>query len=419
MANEKKLSTEPYKGVRDFYPEDQFTQKYIFENMARVCELFGYEEYAASVLEPAELYRGKTSEEIVNEQTYTFKDRAEREVTLRPEMTPTLARMVAAHSRDIPFPARWYTIANCFRYERPQKGRVREHWQLNADLIGVPGVEADAEIIAVAHGVLRAYGADERTFEIRVSDRRILDALYTECEIPSEMHGKTTRLLDKRADTEHFEKKLTEMIGEKKSSTLLAKLDGTTSSAFLEDLRTHVESLGVTNMVVDTSITRGFDYYTGMVFEVYDTSGDNTRSLFGGGRYDHLLSLFGGESIPAVGFGMGDVTARDFLKTHGLLPAYSPATELMICIVEPEDAAHAEVLAQSLRREDVTISVNFSRKRVGDQVRQADKMKIPFIITVGKKERESGRYTVKNLATGTEVNLPSDRIAEHLFSALG
>ena len=156
MSKREKLSTENYKGVRDFYPEDQFIQRYLYEHMERVCELFGYEEYSASLLEPAELYRSKTSEEIVNEQTYTFMDRGGREVTLRPEMTPTLARMVAARQRDIPLPARWYSIPNVFRYERPQKGRLREHWQLNADIVGVEGVEADAEIIAVAHGIMRS-----------------------------------------------------------------------------------------------------------------------------------------------------------------------------------------------------------------------------------------------------------------------
>src|SRR3989338_427484 len=316
----KKLSTEPYKGVRDFYPEDQFLQRYIYEHMERICELFGYEEYGGSVLEPAELYKSKTSEEIVNEQTYTFTDRGDREVTLRPEMTPTLARMIAARSREIPLPARWYTIANVFRYERPQRGRVREHWQLNADLIGVSGVEADAEIIAIAHGILRSLGADEHNFEIRVSDRRILDAIYGSADIPDEMRTDLTRLLDRR------------------------------------------EKLGD--------------------FEAH-------------------------------------VTARDFLEAHNLLPRYAPATELMVAIVEPEASGHAIKLAQDLRREDVTVAINFSGKRVGDQIRHADKMKIPFVIAVGTKERESGRYIVKNLATGAEITLPADRIAEHLFSSLG
>ena len=420
MAKGAKLSTENYKGVRDFYPEDQFLQRYLFEHMERVCELFGYEEYNASILEPAELYRSKTSEEIVNEQTYTFTDRGNREVTLRPEMTPTVARMIAARQRDIPLPARWYSIPNVFRYERPQKGRLREHWQLNADLIGAEGVEADAEIIAIAHGIMRSMGADERNFEIRVSDRRILDSIYESVGIAKEYTADVTRLLDRRAKIEDFEKKLTEMIAhEEKARKLIEELERLTSTKYLEDLRTALLRMGVNNMIVDTSITRGFDYYTGMVFEVYDTDEKNNRSLFGGGRYDNLLSLFGGEPIPAVGFGMGDVTARDFLETHNLMPAYMPSTELMICVVEEGDTSHAVQLAQGLRREDVAVAVNFSGKRIGDQIRQADKMRIPFVIAVGAKERESGRYTVKNLATGHEALLAADAIAEHLFSSLG
>src|SRR3989338_5222889 len=291
MTREKKLSTEPYKGVRDFYPEDQFIQRYIFEHMERVCELFGYEEYSASLLEPAELYRSKTSEEIVNEQTYTFMDRGGREVTLRPEMTPTLARMVAARQRDIPLPARWYSIPNVFRYERPQKGRLREHWQLNADIVGVEGVEADAEIIAVAHCIMRSMGADERNFEIRVSDRRILDAIYHSVGIAKEYTGNVTRLIDRRAKIDDFEKELTALIAhEEKAVKLIEELEHITSTAYLEELRTALEHMGVRNMIVDTSITRGFDYYTGMVFEVFDTDESNRRSMFGGGRYDNLLS---------------------------------------------------------------------------------------------------------------------------------
>lgn len=419
MAKREKLSTESYKGVRDFYPEDQFIERYIFEHMARVCELFGYEEYNASVLEPVELFRGKTSEEIVSEQTYTFTDRGGREVTLRPEMTPTLARMIAARAREIPLPARWYTIANVFRYERPQRGRLREHWQLNADIVGVEGTEADAEVIAVAHGVMRSLGTDERNFEIRVSDRRILDSVYMELGIDQEKHADVTRLLDRRAKHEDFEGALIKLAGEKTAHELMERIDRTTSTAYLEELRVSLEHMGVRNMVVDTKITRGFDYYTGMVFEVYDTDLSNRRSLFGGGRYDNLLSLFGIEKIPAVGFAMGDVTARDFLETHNLMPSYAPATELMIAIIDEDAKSHAMKLAQDLRREDVTVSVNFSGKRVGDQIRYADKMKIPFVIAVGKNERESGRYTIKNLSTGAEISLPADRIAEHLFSSLG
>ena len=419
MAKREKLSTEPYKGVRDFYPEDQFLQKYIFEHMERVCELFGYEEFNASILEPAELYRSKTSEEIVNEQTYTFTDRGEREVTLRPEITPSFARMVAARVREIPMPARWYSIGNVFRYERPQKGRLREFWQLETNIIGAEGVESDAEIIAVAHGIMKSLGADERNFEIRVSDRRLLDSVYDEHDLSPEVRASVTRLLDKRDKIDNVKEELAKAVGATTAQKLLDQLEMTTSTAYLEELRTQLEYIGVRNMTVDTTVTRGFDYYTGMVFEVFDTDTENRRSLFGGGRFDNLLSLFGGEPIPAVGFAMGDVTARDFLEAHNLLPTYAPATELMIAIVDKDAMGHAIKLAQDLRREDVTVSVNFSDKRIGDQVRQADKMKIPFLIAVGTKERESGRYTVKNLATGAEMTLPADRIAEHLFSSLG
>ncbi|HUO50007.1 MAG TPA: histidine--tRNA ligase [Candidatus Paceibacterota bacterium] len=420
MEKREKLSTDPYKGVRDFYPEDQFIQRYLFEHMERVCELYGYEEYNASILEPAELYRSKTSEEIVNEQTYTFTDRGGREVTLRPEMTPTLARMIAAKQREIPFPARWYSIPNLFRYERTQRGRLREHFQLNVDLIGAEGVQADAEIIAVAYGILRNLGADERDFEIRVSDRRILDAIYKSVGIAEEYAANVTRLLDRRAKIDDFEKQLTDMIAhEEKAVKLVEELERVTSTKYLEDLRMTLEHMGVGNMVVDTSITRGFDYYTGMIFEVFDTDPANPRSILGGGRYDNLTSLFGVEPIPAVGFGMGDVTTRDFLETHNLLPAYAPATELMICVVEESATAHAVQLAQDLRREDIAVAVNFSGKKIGDQIRHADKMKIPFVIAVGAKERDSGRYAIKNLETGHESVMPADRIAEHLFSSLG
>lgn len=419
MSKKDKLSAEPYKGVRDFYPEDQFIQRYIFEHMERVCELYGYEEYNASIFEPSELYRSKTSDEIVNDQTYSFIDRGEREVTLRPEMTPTFARMIAGKQREIPMPARWYSIANFFRYERPQKGRLREFWQLNADMVGASGIEADAEIITIAYAVLRSLGAEDHDFEIRVSDRRILDAIFDEANVGQELRSDVTRLLDRRAKLDDFEAKLAELVGAKSATTLVDRIERTTSSAYLEELRKMLEYMGVKNMVVDTKITRGFDYYTGMVFEVFDISEDNRRSLAGGGRYDKLLEVFGGDPIPTVGFAMGDATIREFLEGHNLLPAYAPATEVMVAIVEPEATNHAIRLAQDLRREDVTVAVNFSGKRIGDQIRQADKLKIPFVIAVGAKERDSGRYTVKNLETGNETVLPAERISEHLFSALG
>ncbi|OHA90851.1 MAG: hypothetical protein A2832_00850 [Candidatus Zambryskibacteria bacterium RIFCSPHIGHO2_01_FULL_44_22b] len=248
-----KLDTAPYKGVQDFYPEDMAVQKYIFSVWRKVSEKFGYEEYNASPLELAEIYKEKSGDEIVNEQMFTFIDRGGREVALRPEMTPTLARMVAARRRALKFPLRWYSIPNLFRYERPQKGRRREHWQLNCDLLGVAGIEGDREMMSLAVAVMKEFGAKDEDFEIRINN----------------------------ADPNDF-----------------------------KDI--------APNIVLDETLARGQAYYTGTVFELFDTNPDNNRSLCGGGRYDNLLELFDVEPVPAVGFGMGDITIRDFLETHKL-----------------------------------------------------------------------------------------------------
>ncbi len=282
-----KLGTEPYKGVRDFYPEDMAVLNYIFDTWRKIAKDFGYEEYGASILEPVELYRGKTSEEIVNDQMFTFTDRGEREVALRPEMTPTLARMVAGKRRNLKFPLRWFSIPNVFRYERPQRGRRREHWQLNADLMGIAGTEADVEIISLAYKIMKEFGAKDEDFSIRISSRKAL---------PEGTDMENVRKMDRGEET-GVEVRETEEIRK-----ILEKL----------------KEKGINNAVFDPKIVRGFDYYTGMVFEVFDTHQDNNRSLCGGGRYDNLLEIFEVEPVPTVGFGMGDITLRDFLETHGL-----------------------------------------------------------------------------------------------------
>ncbi|MDO8565122.1 MAG: ATP phosphoribosyltransferase regulatory subunit [bacterium] len=250
-----KLDTEPYKGVRDFYPEDMRVENYIFDTWKKVALKFNYEEYSASLLEPTEIYSEKSGAEIVNEQTFTFIDRGERSVTLRPEMTPSLARMVAARRKSLKFPLRWFSIPNLFRYEKPQRGRKREHWQFNADLLGDSGIDGDREIVSMAYAVMKAFGANDDDFVIKINKARVED---------------------------------------------------------FKDV--------APNVAFDTEFVRGQSYYTGMVFEVFDTNPDNNRSIAGGGRYDNLLELFGVEPIPAVGFAMGDITLRDFLETHKLGP---------------------------------------------------------------------------------------------------
>lgn len=414
-----KQTTEPYKGVRDFYPEDYFIREYIEEVMARTCEEFGFERYDASVLEPSELYQNKTSNEIVNEQTYTFTDRGERQVTLRPEMTPTVARMVAAKRKELPYPLRWYSIPNVFRYERPQRGRLREHWQLNADMFGMAGIEGEAEIITLAYRIMTNFGAHDTDFSIRINDRGLFESLFDELRLTQNERTATMRLLDKRAKIDSFETALAEVIGNERTHTLITQLSATATTPKLEKLFTLLHASGITNAVIDTSIARGFDYYTGIVFEVFDTSPLNNRSLFGGGRYDNLLDLFGVDPAPTVGFGMGDVTIRDFLETHNLLPSYRPATEIMLCVLDEASTAHAVSLARTLRGNNVSTAINYAGKKLGDQIKAADKLKIPYIIPVGQNEAQSGSYTVRHLPTRQEHTLKAEQIADYMLTALG
>ncbi|MBI4086415.1 histidine--tRNA ligase [Candidatus Kaiserbacteria bacterium] len=395
-----KLSTDPYKGVRDFYPEDMAIQRYIFDTWANVAESYGFERYDASVLEPAELYRAKTGEEIVNEQTYTFRDRGDREVTLRPEMTPTVARMVAARRRELSFPLRWYSIPNLFRYERTQRGRLREHWQLNCDIFGADNQYADAEIIALAYHILKKFGAQDDDFVICVNDRGLLNEYFSKTlALNEEQTHKMYKLLDRKEKIATFAEEASEIIGKPLDERELNGLMNERLSACLAALG----ELGVRNVEFRPSIVRGFDYYDGIVFEVFDTSPENNRSLFGGGRYNNLTTLFGGDSIPAIGFGMGDVTMRDFLETHKLLPNLAIGPRVMLLVASPAAIDEAFLVREEIRGHDIPIAFDFSGRKLKDQIAQAAKRNIPYVIVVGDDEVASGTYTLRNMSSGEEV----------------
>ncbi len=420
----KKLSLEPYKGTRDFYPQDQFVQNYIFSIWRKVAESYGYLEYGASILEETELYRAKTGEEIVNEQTYSFIDRGGRDVTIRPEMTPTVARMVAQKRKELTFPLRWYSIPNLFRYERPQRGRLREHWQLNCDIFGVESVDADVEIISLAYGIMKAFGASDESFEIRINSRKLLNHLLDEyLKLNSGQAHKASKLIDRmgKMKKEEFLKRAEEILGDKTKmlmevlyvkslDELGEKIPHSEGAKELDNLLRELESSGVRNVVYDPTLVRGFDYYTGIVFELYDTSPVNNRALFGGGRYDDLVGIFGVEKVPGVGFGWGDVTTRDFLETHGLLPEYHPLVKLYVCHLENYLEA-ANQLAADLRKQGVNVAVDLTDRKVSAQVKTADKEKIPFVLVVGEEEVKSGKYKVKNLAKSTETEASREGIA--------
>ncbi len=411
--SERNLPTDPYKGTRDFYPEDMAVQRYIFDTWAKTAELFGFERYDASVLEPSELYKSKgaENEEMVNEQTYTFIDRGDREVTLRPEMTPTVARMIAAKRRELSFPIRWYSIPNLFRYERPQRGRLREHWQLNCDMFGVNDAAADIEAITLAAQTLIAFGATPDMFGIRINNRATLNAYLENAGITDDATIRAvTNVIDKKAkvSASEFDAMLTTAAGreltlpEETPLEVQVVLDGLTA-------------LGITNAVYDPSIVRGFSYYTGTVFEVFDTSSENNRALLGGGRYDNLTSMFGGEPITGIGFGMGDVTMRDFLETHGLLPDSVRITAPTVAILPTDKAFNlsAAAIAGEFREAGIRTSVDISDKKIAKKIGSASEQGTAFIVVVGEDEEREGTFILKALTTKEETSgTISDLIAK-------
>jgi histidyl-tRNA synthetase len=424
----KKLPTDPYKGVRDFFPADMQAEKSIFTIWKNAVEKYGYEEIGASVLEPADLYRAKSGEEIVNEQTYTFTDRGGREVTLRPEMTPTVARMVAARKRELTYPVRWYSIPNLFRYEQPQRGRVREHWQLNCDIFGVESISAEIEIINIAYDIMSGYGLKDADFEIRINNRKVMNYITRDIfGLDEDKAKKISKLIDRKdkVKPEWFEAAAMEVFGESKTPAgeaafqkFMTLLNSKNFEEFtsnlsqtkeehqgLKEIREVIaglERLGIKNARFDQTLMRGFDYYTGIVFEVYDLNPANRRSVFGGGRYDDLLSLFGGDKVPAVGFGAGDVIARDIMETYGTLQKTQPAADMGICIVGDHNTPYALEVAQMLRNKGMKVYVDLSGKKLGDQISNANKRSVKKIICVGDEEVRTGKLRVKNLETGEE-----------------
>jgi histidyl-tRNA synthetase len=333
-------------------------------------------------------------------------------VTLRPEMTPTVARMVAARRRELGFPLRYYSIPNVFRYERPQRGRLREHWQFNVDIFGSKSLAADAEIIAIAYGLLSALGATEEVFVIRVGSRTFINELCEAQELTEVNKKKFMALLDRRGKMPAME-----------FDQSLADLGVPTSALEANpppEVATMIEdfaNVGIRNIVWDPAIVRGFAYYTGIVFEVFDTHPRNNRALFGGGRYENLTELFDNDPIPGVGFGAGDVTLRDFLEVRGLIPPYTPPTQVYIAITSPELAAAAQTFAgEYLRRNGINVAVDFGERRLADQIKTAVKHSIPYLIVYGEEEATSGQFTLRDLESGEERSLDADALVQFFLS---
>lgn len=395
------LSTKPYKGARDFYPEDKRLQKYIFATWRKACERFGYEEYGGPVLEPLELYTAKTSEEIVNEQSYSFTDRGDRKVIMRPEMTPTVSRMVAARRQELAYPLRLYSIVNCFRYERPQRGRSREFWQLNADLFGVEGLEADMEMIQLADNIMQAFGAKPGSYEIRINSRKLLNKRIEEAGPKSSVEN-VIRVIDRyyKQDREKTLGQLAEVVDN--PSQLVKNLETDGPSEEVKLITEQLQSMGVDSVKPVETLARGFDYYTDIVFEVFDANPENNRSMFGGGRYDGLVGQFGVEPLPTVGFGMGDMTLQNFLETNELIPELPPETDIYAVLIG-DVYQEAQKTVTELREAGLNIAVDSSGRAIDKQIKTAVKKNIKYALFIGNNELAVDKYNLKNLETGKEA----------------
>jgi histidyl-tRNA synthetase len=423
------LSTQPYKGARDFYPEDKRLQKYIFANVRKVLERFGYEEYDAPILEPLELYLAKTGEEIVNEQTYVFEDRGGRKVVIRPEMTPTVSRMVAARRQELGYPLRWYSIPNLWRYERPQRGRLREHWQLNADIFGLEGIEAEAELIQAADDLFKSFGATHDMYTIRINSRKLMDFIMKEyLQLNGVQVQSIGKLIDRMHKMDHVEfvaetdaiftpsqredgasNKLIGLLKIKQLHHLPQVIREHESALELKHLIDTLDDARVPNVVFDITVMRGFDYYTGIVFEIFDNKADNNRSMMGGGRYDGLVGLFGVEPVPTVGFGLGDVTLQNFLEGHDLLPNLRPDTDLYVVLIG-DVYAKAQRVIQDLRNMGANVAVDLTGKKADKQIKTAVKKGIHYAMFIGEKELQEEQYEIRNLMTGVAERHSAARI---------
>lgn len=410
------LSTQPYKGTRDFYPEDMRFRRWMFGKMRDVVERYGYQEYDGPMLEPFELYAAKTGEEIVNQQLYWLTDRGERKLAIRPEMTPTLARMVAAKLHELPRPVRFFSIPNLWRYERPQRGRLREHWQLNVDVLGGDPLQADAEILTLALDLVRAFGG-EKYVSIKVNNRKLIDHFFSGVlGLSAETALQLTKAIDARAKIgeEAYQKWLSELgVSEEQRLRMedffkspFEKIAAEVPCAGTEELaslfRLMKESGAAGQVAFDPTVMRGMDYYTGTVFEMYDISPENRRAMFGGGRYDNLVGMFGKEKLPGVGLGMGDVTLQIFLETHGLVPQFGPAIDAFVSLPKADVRAVAETVARALREKGLRAVTPLAEGGFGAQLKLASRHGARFAILFGEQELAENKAVVKNLLTGEQ-----------------
>jgi histidyl-tRNA synthetase len=393
------------KGTRDFYPEDMALRNWIYANIKKVSESFGYQEYDGPFIEKIDLYAAKSGEELVKEQAFVFPDRGGELITLRPELTLSLARMVAQRQRQLNYPLRWWSFGPFWRYERPQKGRTREFFQWNADLIGVTSPESDAELLAICATFFREVGLKPDQAGIFVNDRRLMEAELRQLGIDSpDMRKQVFRLIDRREKlspqewvdyarglglTDHQTGGLKAILENqqlwKKSPQLTRFFEAVAAHGVDEYIHFHPE------------IIRGLDYYTGIVFEARDMDREG-RAILGGGRYDNLVADVGGDPLPGVGFAMGDVMLAIVLEKYGLIPEFRPTpVEVLVTVFDESLLLHSQKIAARLRAEGFKVASFTEAWKLTRQLKHADKIGAGFVVIIGPDEVAAGQVTIKDL----------------------
>lgn len=420
-------------GFRDFYPEQLATRNYLMSVWRDVARRYGFVEYDGPPLEPLELYTRKSGDEIVG-QLYNFTDKGGREVALRPEMTPTLARMVAAKANAMRKPIRWFSVPQLFRYERQQKGRLREHFQLNVDIVGEASVGADAELLAVAIDVMRAVGLSSRDVRARVSDRRLLTAVLSHAGVKTAELPAVFAAIDKtgREPRDVTLGKVEKAVGSAEARAGVSRiLDSSTdlnvlASEFrhspdvmeavthMREYTNFLDALGVGDWIeFDLSIVRGLAYYTGKVFELFDAKGE-FRAICGGGRYDDLLSTIGGVDLPALGFGMGDVVLTELLRSRGLLPTPELGTEYWVAADDESMLADVMTVAGRLRAKSRSVEYALKAQTLARQLKTASSVGVKSVVLLRREDYANGNVTVKTLADGSERRVALDAFLNSL-----
>jgi len=418
---------QPLKGTRDFYPEVMAIRNWLYGTLRQISEAFGYQEYDGPFLESLQLYEAKSGEELVKEQSYVFPDRSGDLITLRPELTPSLARMIAQRQGQLVFPLRWWSFGPFWRYERPQKGRTREFYQWNIDLIGVNSPEADAELVAILAMFFREVGLSPKQVDILVSNRRLLNDELIKLRIPPELRGPVSNCIDRRnkmALEEWDAYVLDTGLNPELLDRLKEWLQNKESWLKFPDMVRFfdaIDALGIRDYVhFDPHIVRGLPYYTGTVFEAFEIAGDIRRSICGGGRYDDLMADVGGDPLPAVGFALGDVVITLLLEKYGCIPQGigRSSADVLVTVFDDERMLTSTLLASELRQAGLKVATFPEPAKLPKQFRYADRMGIKVAVVLGPDEVVNNQVTIKDLQTGIQQTVPQSGASQAIKQLL-